>query len=76
MYYFGFETFRDCFEFGYEKMSNRRRGLDMGVLLLGYELMMNNNIPPVTLVAILAQIGIFLGFVPMLDFENIRKFCF
>jgi len=58
-------------------MSSRRRGgraLDLGVILLAHELFSSGITPPVTLVSILAQAAIYLGFVPFLDFDKIRKF--
>uniref|UniRef100_A0A915ILK1 Uncharacterized protein n=1 Tax=Romanomermis culicivorax TaxID=13658 RepID=A0A915ILK1_ROMCU len=50
------------------RMSNRRnRVSNLGVLLLAHQLFTTSNVPPITLSVILAQVAIFLGFVPSLD---------
>jgi len=54
-----------------------RQGLSVGVLLLAYQILTlgYENIPPVTLITILAQTAIFLGFIPHLDFYHIADVC-
>ncbi len=48
---------------------SRRNRLDLGLLLLGYQLFQFglDRIPPVTLVTIVGQVAVFLGFVGWLD---------
>lgn len=54
----------------------QRREISTGVLLLLYQIFAvgYENIPPVTLATIAAQVAIFLGFIPALDQYRIGKF--
>ncbi|VDK52718.1 unnamed protein product [Anisakis simplex] len=53
----------------------RRRQQNFGVYLLAYQLLQNDYIPPVTLVAILFQMAVFLGFVPPIGPWKTREMC-
>lgn len=46
---------------------NRRRQNNFGIYLLAYELFNSRYIPPVTLIVIIFQLAVFLGYIPILD---------
>uniref|UniRef100_A0A0R3RRX7 Rhomboid domain-containing protein n=1 Tax=Elaeophora elaphi TaxID=1147741 RepID=A0A0R3RRX7_9BILA len=54
---------------------NRRRQNNYGIYLLAYQLFNSHNIPPVTLVVIIFQMAIFLGYLPALGQHKIATMC-
>ncbi|CAG9532891.1 unnamed protein product [Cercopithifilaria johnstoni] len=55
---------------------SRRRQNNYGIYLLAYQLFNSRNIPPVTLIAIIFQVAIFLGYLPALNQHRIKAMCF
>lgn len=51
------------------------RQQNYGIYLLAYQLMNTNNIPPVTLLTIIFQIAVFLGFVPPISPAKTGDMC-
>lgn len=49
---------------------NRNRQRNAGVMLLATQLLSSGPIPPVTLVSILLQVAVFLGFIPSLNMSK------
>ncbi|CAJ0584292.1 unnamed protein product, partial [Mesorhabditis spiculigera] len=60
----------------FRNRQNQRRQRDTyGVMLLAFQLMNSGPIPPVTLVTILAQIAIYLDFIPFLGPDRTMEMC-
>uniref|UniRef100_A0AC35TWW9 Rhomboid domain-containing protein n=1 Tax=Rhabditophanes sp. KR3021 TaxID=114890 RepID=A0AC35TWW9_9BILA len=58
-----------------QRQNTRNRTTQMGVLLLAQQLFAAGPIPPITFAFIMAQIGIYTGFIPPLDPFFTRDFC-